>query len=53
MRKLTNHQVGQAGEHFVVAELHRRGAYAATLSGNMPDIDIYASDAGQNRRVTI
>ena len=40
MPKLKVHQVGQAGEHFVAAELHRRGAYAVTFSGNMPNIDI-------------
>lgn len=51
--KLKNQQVGQAGEHFVAAELHRRGAYAVTFSGNMPDIDILASDVEQTRKVTI
>jgi hypothetical protein len=52
-RKLTNHQVGQAGEHFVAAELHRRGAYAVTFSGNMPAIDILASNVGRTRTVSI
>jgi len=51
--KLKNQQVGQAGEHYVAAELHRRGAYAVPFSGNMPDIDILASDVGQTRTVTI
>jgi len=43
--KLTNQQVGYAGEHFVAAEIHRRGGYAVTFSGNMHDIDLLASDA--------
>lgn len=52
-RKLQLHQVAQAGEHFVAAELHRRGAYAVTFSGNMPNIDILASDVEQTRAVQI
>lgn len=51
--KLNTQQVGRAGEHFVAAELHRRGAYAATFSGNMPNIDILASDVKQGRTVSI
>ena len=46
-------QVARAGEHFVAAELHRRGAYAVTFAGNMPTIDILASDKGQTRVVRI
>lgn len=53
MPKLKLQQVGQAGEHYVAAELHRRGAYAVTFSGNMPHIDILASDVEQTRTVTI
>lgn len=53
MPKLKVQQVGQAGEHFVAAELHRRGAYAVTFSGNMPNIDILASDVDQLRTVAI
>lgn len=53
MPKLKLHQVGQAGEHYVAAELHRRGAYAVTFSGNMPNIDILASDVDQTRAVQI
>ncbi|MBA2255888.1 MAG: hypothetical protein H0W05_01620 [Thermoleophilaceae bacterium] len=44
-------QVARAGEHFVAAELNRRGAYAVTFAGNMPDIDIVASDVEQKRTV--
>lgn len=51
--KLNNQQVGRVGEHFVAAELHRRGAYAVTFSGNMPNIDILASDVEQTRTVAI
>jgi hypothetical protein len=36
-------QTGQAGEHYIVAELCRRGAYAVTFSGNIPNFDIIAS----------
>lgn len=50
---MNNHQVGRAGEHFVAAELHRRGAYAVTFAGNMPRIDILASDLDQTRTVAI
>lgn len=46
-------RVARAGEHFVAAELNRRGAYAVTFAGNMPNIDILASDADQNRTVMI
>lgn len=53
MPKLKNQQVGQAGEHYVAAELHRRGAYAVTFSGNMPKIDILASNLDQSRTVSI
>jgi hypothetical protein len=52
-RKLNPQQVGRVGEHYVAAELHRRGAYAVTFSGNMPDIDILASDVQRTRTVSI
>jgi hypothetical protein len=51
--KLNNQQVARVGEHYVAAELHRRGAYAVTFSGNMPNIDILASDLDQTRTVSI
>jgi hypothetical protein len=51
--KLTTQQVGSAGEHFVAAEIHRRGGYAVTFSGNMHDIDLLASDASHDRVVSI
>lgn len=51
--KLNTQQVGRTGEHFVAAELHRRGAYAVTFSGNMPDIDILASNIDRTRTVAI
>jgi hypothetical protein len=46
-------QVARAGEHFVAAELHRRGAYAVTFAGNMPMIDILAANIEQTRTVAI
>ena len=46
-------QTGQAGEHYVAAELCRRGAYAVTFSGNIPNFDIIASNREQTRAVQI
>lgn len=41
--KLRANQVAGAGEHYVAAEICRRGGYAVTFSGNMPGIDVLAS----------
>ena len=46
-------QVAHAGEMFVAAEIHRRGGYAVTFAGNMPGIDILASDLADTRRISI
>ena len=46
-------QVGRAAEHYVVAEIHRRGGWAARFGGNMPKIDVLATNHGQTRKVTI
>lgn len=51
--KLNPTQVARAAEHYVVAEIHRRGGYAACFGGNMPLIDVIATDAGHRRTVTI
>lgn len=51
--KLTNQQVARAGEHLVAAEIHLRGGYAATFAGNMPGVDLLASDAERTRTVHI
>lgn len=48
-----NQQTGRAGEHYVAAELNRRGAYAVTFAGNMPRIDVMASNTERTRTVTI
>ena len=40
-------KTGRAGEHFVAAELCRRGVYATPFSGNLPGIDILATDDQQ------
>lgn len=53
MGKPTPHQVGRAGEHLVAGEILRRGGHAVTFAGNMPDIDVLASDAAQHRTVWI
>ena len=53
MGKPTPHQVGRAGEHLVAGEILRRGGNAVTFAGNMPDIDVLASDSGQDRTVWI
>jgi hypothetical protein len=52
-RGARNQQTARAGEHFVAAELNRRGAYAVTFAGNMPGIDLLASDRGRTRTVSI
>jgi hypothetical protein len=46
-------QVGRAGELFVAAEIHCRGGYAVTFAGNMPGIDILASDLVDSQRISI
>jgi hypothetical protein len=51
--KLTTQQVARAGEHLVAAEIHLRGGYAATFAGNMPGVDLLASDAARTRTVHI
>ena len=38
---------------FVAAEIHRRGGYAVTFAGNMPGIDILASNLTDSRRISI
>jgi hypothetical protein len=45
-------QVGRAGELFAAAEIHRRGGYAATFAGDMPGIDILASDLADSRQTS-
>lgn len=51
--RMNPQQVGRAGELYVAAEIHRRGGYAVTFAGNMPGIDILASDQDLVRRITI
>lgn len=51
--KLNPQQVAYAGENFVAAEIHRRGGYAVTFSGNMKGIDLLASDASHDRKIDI
>jgi hypothetical protein len=46
-------QVAQAGEYFVAAERNKRGAFAVTVAGNMPKIDIIASNCDGSRTVYI
>jgi len=52
-RGARNQQVGRAGEHFVVAEMNKRGAYAVCFAGNMPTIDVMACDQGRSRNIHI
>ena len=52
-RGTRNQQTARAGEFYVAAELCRRGAYAVILTGNMPGVDILASDADGKRVVQI
>jgi hypothetical protein len=51
--KLKPNQVATAGEHYVAAEIHGRGGYAVTFSGNMLSIDVLASDVDQRETVGI
>ena len=46
-------RTGRAGEHYVAAELNRRGAYASPFSGNVPSIDIVATDGEKERMAYI
>ena len=45
--------IGRAGEHYVAAELNRRGAYASPFSGNVPGIDIVATDQDRQQMAYI
>jgi len=51
--RIKSDQVGRAGEYLVAAEVLRRGGYAVTFSGNMPFIDVLASDQDHARRAVI
>ena len=46
-------KTGRAGEHYVAAELNRRGVYASPFSGNVPEIDIVATDDDGKRIVHV
>ena len=46
-------QIGSAGQFYVAAELSRRGAHAAIYLGNMPNMDLVASNVDQSRTVSI
>lgn len=52
-RGASNQRVARAGEHFVAAELNKRGAYAVTFAGNMPKIDLLACNSDQSRTIQI
>ncbi len=43
---------GPAGEHYVAAEIHRRGR-AVSFCGNMKGIDLLASDVEHDRKISI
>ena len=51
--KPSTYHVGQAGEYFVLAELHRRGANAVKFSGNLPSIDLIAIIPGKSQHIEI
>lgn len=52
-RGLRNQLTQRAGEHFVAAEINRRGAVATPFSGNMPGIDIIAFDRTRSREIYV
>lgn len=45
--------IGRAGEHYVAAEINRRGGYASPFAGNVPGIDVVASNSGTTRTIYI
>lgn len=45
----SNDTTGRAGEHYVAAELSRRGAYASPFSGNVRGIDVVATDRDSDK----
>ena len=53
MPKRGTDMIGRAGEHYVAAELNRRGAYASPFSGNVPGIDVVATDGDKSRMAYI
>jgi len=38
---------------FIAAEIHRHGGYAVTIAGNMPGIDVLASDLADTRGISL
>jgi hypothetical protein len=50
---LTTQQVCEVGQHLVAAQIHLHGGYAPTFAGNMPGIDLLATDAELKRAVYI
>jgi hypothetical protein len=52
-RGARNQQVARAGEHFVVAELNKRGAFAVSFAGNMPKTDLIACNQDESRTIHI
>lgn len=51
--KLSTQQVARAGEHLVAAEINLRGGYAAMFTGNMPGIDLLATNATRTRTIGV
>jgi hypothetical protein len=52
-RGARNQHVARAGEYFVGAELHKRGASAVPFAGTLPTIDLLACNHDQSRTVSI
>ncbi|MFP3882944.1 MAG: hypothetical protein ACLFWH_11595 [Actinomycetota bacterium] len=52
MSKPNTHQVARAGQHYVAAELHRRGANAR-FEPNAPETHILASNTAKTRTVAL
>jgi hypothetical protein len=53
MRKIPSSYVGDAGEHFVLGELLRRGILAAQSPRNAPDHDIIAVDGKKSLKIRV
>jgi hypothetical protein len=53
VKKIGTALIGNAGEHFVLAELLRRGLVAALAPRNMPDYDILAVNEAKSLKIRV
>jgi hypothetical protein len=53
VKKVGSSLIGNSGEHFVLAELLRRGIVAALAPRNMPDYDILAINGKRSLKIRV